>query len=100
MMTARSRLLAQIGSIKVYLKGLNLCNSKEVQKVMEQAHKAALDGLKNSLAVIEKQIHQILSSNAAIKTNYDLLITVPGIGHLTAVYLICCTNNFISKVTG
>ena len=28
------------------------------------------------------------------------MITVPGIGHLTAVYLICCTNNFICKITG
>jgi transposase len=100
MMTARSRLLAQIGSIKVYLKELKLSNSKEIQKVMEQAHKAALDGLEKSLAVVEKQIHQIISSEATIEANYKLLITVPGIGHLTAVYLICCTNNFIGKITG
>ncbi|MEJ7682181.1 MAG: IS110 family transposase [Segetibacter sp.] len=32
--------------------------------------------------------------------NYDLLLSVPGIGHLTAVYIICCTNNFIRKITG
>jgi len=27
------------------------------------------------------------------------LITVPGIGHLVAVYLLCCTNNFAVKIT-
>jgi transposase len=25
---------------------------------------------------------------------------VPGIGHLTAVYILCCTNNFANKVSG
>ena len=25
---------------------------------------------------------------------------MPGIGHLTAVYLICCTHNFLGKITG
>ena len=25
---------------------------------------------------------------------------MPGIGHLTAVYIICCTNNFAGKING
>ena len=35
-----------------------------------------------------------------MKRNYDLLISVPGIGHLTAVYMLCCTNNFSTGITG
>lgn len=100
MMTARSRLLAQAGSIKVYLKELKLSNSAETQKLIEKAHKAALEGIKKSIAEIEKEIHQIIGKDESIKKNYDLLITVPGIGHLTAAYIICCTNNFASKITG
>ncbi len=42
----------------------------------------------------------MIGQDAAIKKNYDLLLSVPGIGHLTAVYIICCTNNFICKITG
>ncbi len=49
MMTARSRLLAQQNSIKVYLGELKLSNSKETQQIIEQAHKAALEGIKNPL---------------------------------------------------
>jgi transposase len=100
MMTARSRLLAQQNSIKVYLKELKLSNSKETQQIIEQAHQAALEGLKQSLKTVEQQIQQMIQQDAAIKNNYELLRTVPGIGHLTAVYLICCTNNFICKITG
>jgi transposase len=100
MMTARSRLLAQQNSIKVYLKELKLSNSKETQQIIEQAHQAALEGIKQSLKTVENQIRQMIQQDAAIKNNYELLLTVPGIGHLTAVYIICCTNNFICKITG
>lgn len=100
MMTARSRLLAQQNSIKVYLKELKLSNSKETQQIIEEAHKAALEGIKQSLKTVEKQIKQMITQYEAINKNYKLLRSVPGIGHLTAVYIICCTNNFICKITG
>ena len=100
LITARSRLLRQFNSIKQYLAELKLSNTKEVQQLLEQAHAAALEGIKASLKMVIAQIRQIIAQDAAIKHNYDLLVSVPGIGHLTAVYLICCTNNFICKVTG
>src|SRR5829696_430789 len=100
LMTARSRLLKQINSIKVYLKELKLFNSKEVQKVIEQAQKAAWSGLQKSLLQIQGEIKKILRQNITIENNYDLLLSVPGIGHITAVYIICCTNNFASKING
>ena len=100
LMTSRSRLLAQQNSIKVYLKELKLSNSKEVQQIIEDAHKPALQGIKQSLKTVEKQIKQMVKEDEAINKNYKLLISVPGIGHYTAVYIICCTNNFICKITG
>lgn len=53
-----------------------------------------------SLKILEAEMAKIIVLNLELKTNYDLLITVPGVGHLTAIYLICCTNNFISKISG
>jgi transposase len=100
MMTSRSKLVAQAGSISSHLKELKLSNNKTTQKLMEQAHKPVLNGLKKSIALIEKQILKIIDEDTAIKANYDLLITVPGIGHLTAAYILCCTNNFIDKISG
>ena len=100
LMTARSRLIGQINSTKVYLMGLKLANTKEVQLAMEAAHKAALEGMKASLEIIEAKIKQIVNENEAIKSNYKLLLSVPGIGPVTAVYLICCTANFAFKISG
>lgn len=68
--------------------------------MLEQVHGAALEGLKQSLKAVEEQIRQVISREEAVRKNYELLLSVPGIGHLTAVYLICCTHNFICRVTG
>ena len=68
--------------------------------MMEQVHKSALNGMKKSLILIEEQIKEIVGQNAAIKTNYDLLLTVPGVGPITAIYVICCTANFASRISG
>src|SRR5699024_4048702 len=69
LMTARSRLLAQQNSIQVYLGELNLSNSKEAQQLLEQAHQAALQGIRQSLKTIEKQIKQLIQQDAAIAKN-------------------------------
>ena len=53
-----------------------------------------------SIKNIEAQIKKAIEENEAFKTNYDLLVSVPGIGHLSAVYLIGCTNNFAAKQSG
>lgn len=100
LMTARTRLLAQINSTRTYLKELKHSNSKEVQAIMEQVHKSALSGMKKSLLQIEEQIKKLVEQNEAIKNNYDLLLSVPGIGHITAIYIICCTANFAGSITG
>lgn len=100
LVAARSRLLTQVNSTIVYLKELKLSNTKEVQKILEQAHKTAITGLRKSITQIEEQICQIIKENSSIKHNYDLLVTVPGIGHLVAVYILCCTNNFAGNIKG
>lgn len=100
LVTARTRMITQINSTKVYLKELSLSNNKEVQKALEKAHKAALDGMKKSLDFINKQIKIIISEHTSIKENYKLLISVPGIGPVTAIYMICCTANFASRISG
>ncbi|MBK6450133.1 transposase [Candidatus Brachybacter algidus] len=45
-------------------------------------------------------IDKIIYEDAWILRNYELIKSVPGIGHLTAIYIICCTNNFASKPSG
>jgi len=98
--TARRKLLSQLTSMRNYLKELKEVNDKSSQEIIEKAHKQALNGMTKSLKDIEVQIARIIKENKEIKQNYKLLLSVPGIGQWTATYLICCTHNFASRVTG
>lgn len=100
LMTSRTRLLTQLTANRKYLRELKNINDAQTQAAMEKAYKDAIAGLAKSIAVIDAQIKSIIAQKEALKANYDLLITVPGIGHITAVYIICCTANFAGKPTG
>jgi transposase len=100
LLTARTRLLSQYTSTKSYLKELRPSNDKATQWIMEKAHKAALEGIKKSIETIEEAIQKIINADAILQKNYELIKTIPGIGHLTAVYIICYTNNFAGKISG
>ncbi len=100
LMTSRSRLVAQLHSTKNYIKELHCTDDKALVALLGKAHKAALEGIKKSIVQIEEIIKSIIESEPSIKTNYNLIKSVPGIGHLTSVYIICCTGNFASKPTG
>jgi len=98
--TSRTRLLSQLNSNLMYLRELKNLSEKTDQKLLEQAYKTAIEGIRKSIKAIEAQIKTIVNENADLKKNYVLLLSVPGIGHITAVYLLCCTCNFAAKPSG
>lgn len=100
LMSSRTRLLTQLNSTKNYIKELQFTNDKLLLATLEKAHKAAIDGIKKSIVQIESLMDKIIQEDPVIYKNYLLIKSVPGIGHLTSVYIICCTNNFAGKVTG
>lgn len=100
LMSSRTRLVAQLHSTRNYINEIQCTDDKALLSMLGKAHKAAIEGIKKSIALIEEMIEGIIRENKAIYTNYQLIKTVPGIGHLTAVYIICCTNNFAAKPSG
>ena len=100
LMSSRSRLVVQLHSTKNYIKEIQCSNDKVLLAMLDKAHKAAIEGIKKSIVQLEEMIQKIITEDPTIYNNYLLIKSVPGIGHLTAIYIICCTNNFISKVTG
>ena len=100
LITSRTRLISQLNANKTYLKELKNINDKATQRMMEKVYKTALDGLGKSIAEIEKQIASVIKNDLSINANYNLLLSVPGIGPVIATYILCCTNNFANKASG
>jgi transposase len=98
--TSRTRLLNQKNANETYLKELNDINDKTTQKALEQVYKTVIEGLKKSIDSIEKLIKKLIESDDNLQKSYDLLLSIPGIGNITAIYLIVCTNNFAGNISG
>ena len=98
--TSRTRLLSQKNANQTYLKELNDINDKATQKALKQVYKTAIEGLGKSIIAIEKLIKELIKSDDSLQKSYDLLLSVPGIGNITAIYLIVCTNNFTGNISG
>jgi len=50
--------------------------------------------LNSDIKAVEKEIISLVQVQTEIKTNFDLLKTIPGIGLINAVMMILCSNNF------
>lgn len=100
LMSSRSRLVAQLHSTKNYMKEIQCTDDKDLKAMLDKAYKAAQDGIKKSIVQLEAFINKIILEDEVIYKNYELIKSVPGVGHFTAVYIICCTNNFAAKPTG
>ena len=100
LMTNRTRLLNQLTGLRTYLNELKKVNDKGFAKVQQQCNKATLEGFKRSIKSIDEQIDKLIDQDKKIKENYQLLLSVPGIGHWIALYLICCTKNFSNGISG
>lgn len=82
--------------IKVFQsnKELDRTMPKEIVKEVQKTNESILKNLKKNLKKIDSQILEIIEENQKLKTNYDLLNTVPGIGPQTAIYLLIVTRGF------
>ena len=56
--------------------------------------------MKNTIQKIEAAIVKKIQTNELTKRQYELLLSIPCIGPVTATYLIACTNAFTMCSTG
>jgi transposase len=100
LLSNRSKLLKLKNAIKQTLNELKTSNDKTTQALMEKLNKSALDGLKKSIKQMDAELIKIVKQDPLILSNYNFMLSVPGIGKITATFIICCTNNFAVKVSG
>lgn len=65
-------------------------------KMLSKAFKKILETLIKSIKVLEQQLEKLITSDAEINKNKELLTTIPGIGIQIAINFIIATNNFES----
>ena len=95
LLAVRNKLIVQTRSFETIIKELKktstlLSDIAALNKLLQPA----LKGLQQSLKQAEQKIKDVLKHDENVYKTYKLLNTIPGIGHITATYLICCSNMF------
>jgi len=96
LLSLRSRLIKARHAFKVSNQELQKFEELEIMSVLDQASQNMLQSIDDQLKEVRKAINEILESQASIKQNYELLLSVPGIGSIIALHLIVHTQNFVS----
>ena len=96
----RGRLIRQKAAHRQHLAALKRSESRQTYQLIAGSLDAAIQGLDASIKAIEAAIKELIKGHEVLHATYHLLLSVPGVGHVTAVYLICCTNNFSGGANG
>jgi len=94
MMTYRDKLVADKASYQSRLKELSEQMGAHVNEKMQASAKYVMEVLTVEIKEVEAEIKKLIDNHAALKTNYDLVTSVVGIGFATAVHVLIATENF------
>ena len=100
LITLRNRHITQLSALRSNLKELKLTTDPAAVKELEKIHKPLITATKNTILKIEAALLKKIKSNELTSRQYELLLSIPCIGPVTAAYLIACTNAFTLCETG
>ncbi len=92
----RERLVKARHAFKVSSKEMKSFDTSNVIDTICPRSNQMIDYLTEEMKQVEKDIDSFLNEHPQIKKNYELLLSVPGIGRQNALYMIFYTKNFVS----
>jgi len=94
LMSYRDKLVADRAAHQGRLKELQEQMGSKLNAAIAQSAKYMIEVLTVEIAGIEKSIKASIASTQDIQTNYDLLVSIRGIGFVCAVSILIATENF------
>jgi transposase len=94
LMAYRDKLVADKASHQARLKELEEQMGNKLGDKISQSAKYIMEVLAVEIGELEKAIKECLATDEALQTNYDLLVSIRGIGFVSAVALLIATDNF------
>lgn len=94
LLSLRGKLVADRSGYKARLKEMQATRKYATASIHVQIQQQQIASLSAAIKVIEKEIKQQIAQDQGLSVNYKLLLTIKGIGPVTAAYMLACTDNF------
>ena len=72
---------------------------KDICKTTQQYQKLAVKGINADIKKIEKELDNLIVQDTNLEKIFNNIVSVPGVGKITALFLICFTHEFTSFKT-
>ena len=100
LLTNRERAIRLLNALEVPLAELKAKYKRHDWLKIKRLNTGGIDGLQETIKKIDTEIQSIAKSDKEISRQMTLLTSVPGIGKIIALHLICRTNEFSMYKTG
>lgn len=98
MLTQRSNLVDGLKRLKALQKEWKQYEWSGVHKT--KSYEAGIKGLKADIEAIEKDMLELIKSDAELLRMFALIVSIPAVGKITAMHFICYTNEFKTVKSG
>lgn len=92
--SSREMLVKQKHQMERHLTELKGFISEKEYRNLERNFHPTIVGIEKSMMAVETEIDEIIKADELMETNQEIIESIPGVGHQTAITLICATNNF------
>lgn len=90
----RDKLIRNINQYASPKADLKFIEDKEIKKIMKQTYSKIIKELRKQVADIEQNIKEVIGNDSELKRLYQIIISVVGMGAVTAVNILVCTHGF------
>lgn len=94
LLTLRDKLMKHRTAYKNGITDLTDCYQEGETKYIREVHENLIEKLSNQIDDVEEHIMQIIRNDQGMLKNYHLLLSIRGVGKVTAFFLIAYTENF------
>lgn len=94
MLSLRGRLSVNLGGYKMTINEIRKTLPKDNFDDLFATYNAMINSTKDEIIKLEQAIKTIIRSNTQLRTSFELITTIKGIGLIIATYLIVYTCNF------
>lgn len=94
LLSHREMLIKQRTALKNASKGHHNIYSENEFKFLKESQLRMIKQLSEEIKLAESEIIGIIKQNPELKSSYDLLLSIKGVGKILAYYLIALTHNF------
>jgi transposase len=94
LLALRERLITAKKSLQMPIDEKISMGDKKGAEILRKGCQKSMSSLENEIGQIDKNLDDIIKEDPQLKELFQLATSVPGIGKLTALFMICFTNEF------